>query len=83
MSLQMQKTSSDTVADTGFPRGEGANPRGLGGRQHTILPNFPKIMHEIERIRTPGVKGEACPSRTRLRSATGKIIISYLKIDFK
>ena len=26
----------------------------LGGRQHTILPNFPKKLHEIERIWTPG-----------------------------
>ena len=25
-----------------------------GGRQHTILPNFPKKLHEIERIWTPG-----------------------------
>ena len=29
-----------TVADPGFPQGGGANSP--GGRQHTILPNFPK-----------------------------------------
>ena len=28
------------MADLGFPRGGGANSR--GGRQHTILPKFPK-----------------------------------------
>ena len=39
------------MADPGFPRGGDANsPR---GRQHTILPNFPKKLHEIERIWTP------------------------------
>ena len=33
---------------------EGApTPRG-GGRQHTILPKFPKKPNEIERIWTPG-----------------------------
>ena len=31
-----------SVADPGFPRGGGANSPGGGGRQHTILPNFPK-----------------------------------------
>ena len=31
---------SCSVADPGFPRGGGANSP--GGRQHTILPNFPK-----------------------------------------
>ena len=33
--------------------GEGANPRGRGGRQHTILPIFFQKLHEIERIWTP------------------------------
>ena len=37
------KSSLSSVADRGFLRGEGANPAGWGGgRQHTILPNFPK-----------------------------------------
>ena len=31
---------SGAVADPGFPRGGGANSP--GGRQHMILPNFPK-----------------------------------------
>ena len=39
------------VAGPGFPRGRGTNSP--GGRQHTILPKFPKKMHEIERIWTP------------------------------
>ena len=30
------------VADPGIPRGGVANSWGGGGRQHTILPNFPK-----------------------------------------
>ena len=52
----MQKLSHDlmaqlAVADPGFPRGGGANLS--GGRQHTILPKFPKKLHEIERIWTP------------------------------
>ena len=40
------------MADPGFPRGGGTNSR--GGRQHTILANFPKKLHEIERIWTQG-----------------------------
>ena len=41
------------VADPGFPRGGCANsPWGGGGCQHTILPKFPKKLHEIERIWT-------------------------------
>ena len=33
-----------------FPEEGAPTPR---GRQHTILPNFPKKLHEIERIWTP------------------------------
>ena len=48
------------VADLGFLRGGRANSRGEGGHQHTILPNFLKKLHEIERIWAPrGVR----PSR--------------------
>ena len=50
------------VADPGFPRGGGANFP--GGRQHTILPKFPKKLHEIERIWTP--RGGARPLRPPL-----------------
>ena len=32
----------------GSPVGGGADPAG-GGRQHTILPNFPNKLHEIEK----------------------------------
>ena len=35
-------------ADPEFPVGGGANPP--GGRQHTILSNFPKKMHGSEKI---------------------------------
>ena len=59
----------NSVADPGFPRGVGANP--TGGGQHTILPNFPKKLHEIERIWIPRVP------RAPLRSATEIV----LKID--
>ena len=45
--------SDNPVADPGFPRGGGANSPGVGGCQHTILQNFTKKLHEIERIRTP------------------------------
>ena len=38
-------------ADPGFPVGGGANPP--GGRQHMILPNFAKKLHEIEKILYP------------------------------
>ena len=53
------------VADPGFPRGGGANSP--GGRQHTNLSNFPKKLHEIERISTP--RGARVPCAP-LRSAT-------------
>ena len=51
-----------SVADPEFPRGGGANSR--GGHQHTILPNFPKKLHEIKRIWAP--RGGARPSRPPL-----------------
>ena len=42
------------VADPGFPRGGGANsPRG-GGRQRTILPNFPKNCMKLKEFGPPG-----------------------------
>ena len=42
---------SRSVVDPGFPQGGGANSP--GGHQHMNLPNFPKKLHEIERIWTP------------------------------
>ena len=42
-----------SVADPGFPRGGGANSPG-GGRQHTILPNFPKNCMKLKEFRPPG-----------------------------
>ena len=52
-----------------------------GGRQHTILPNFPKKLHEIERIWTEGGSYLAFP----LRSATACEQCykqSYMKLYF-
>ena len=43
------------VADPGFPRGGGANSPGVG-RQHTILPKFPKNCMKLKEF-GPG----ACP----------------------
>ena len=40
------------VADLGFPRGWGANSP--GGRQHTILPNFPKNCMKLKEFGPPG-----------------------------
>ena len=42
-----------SVADPGFPRGEGANSPG-GGRQHTILPNFPKNCMKLKEFGPSG-----------------------------
>ena len=54
-----QKYLTDiTVADPGFPRGGGANSK--GGRQHTILPNFPKNCMKLKEF---GPGGGARPSR--------------------
>ena len=41
-----------TVADPGFPRGGAANPP--GGRQHTILPKFPKNCMKLKEFRRGG-----------------------------
>ena len=40
------------VADPGFPRGGDANSP--GGRQHTILPNFPKNCMKLKEFGPPG-----------------------------
>ena len=42
-----------SVADPGFPRGGGANSPG-GGRQHTILPKFPKNCMKLKEFGPPG-----------------------------
>ena len=47
------------VADPGFPRGGGANPLGRGGRQHAILPNFPKYCMKLKEFAPRGAR----PSR--------------------
>ena len=41
------------MADPGFPRGGGANSPG-GGRQHTILPCFPKNCMKLKEFGPPG-----------------------------
>ena len=43
------------VADLGFPRGGGANSP--GGRQHTILPKFPKNCMKSKEFGPPGGGG--------------------------
>ena len=59
--------------DPGFPRGGGADSP--GGCQHTILPNFPKKLHEIERIWVPGGHAPLAPP---LRSATAFCLQGYV-----
>ena len=44
-----KRNQLDSGADPGFPVGGGANSAGRG-RQHMILSNFPKNLHEIENI---------------------------------
>ena len=43
------------MADPGFPRGGGANSP--GGRQHTILPYFPKNCMKLKEFGPPGGGG--------------------------
>ena len=43
-----------SVADPGFPPGGGANSPGEGGRQHTILPKFPKNCMKLKEFGPPG-----------------------------
>ena len=57
------------VADPGFPRGAGVNFP--GGRQHTILPNFPKNCMKLKEF---GPRGASLTPL--LRSATG--LIAYV-----
>ena len=60
---------NEAVADPGFPRGGGANSP--GGRQHTILPNFPKNCMKLKEFGPRGGRGRA--SKILLcRSATVK-----------
>ena len=45
------------VTDPGFPQGRGANPRGRGGgRQHTILPNFPPNCMKLKEFGPRGAR---------------------------
>ena len=46
-----------TGADPGFPVGGGANHTSYSGRQHMILPKFPKKLHEIEKSLGCGGRG--------------------------
>ena len=48
-----------SVADPGFPRGGGANSP--GGRQHTILPNFPKNCIKLKEFGPPGGRVSLAP----------------------
>ena len=59
-----------TVADPGFPRGGGANPKGRGAPAY-YLANFSRKLHENEEIW--GQRGGRVP-RAPLRSATAVIV---------
>ena len=54
-----------SVADPGFPKGGGTNSPGEG-RQHTMLPNFPKNCMKLKEFGPRGV----CIPHAHLRSAT-------------
>ena len=58
--IELVKTYLLPVADPGFPRGGGANSPG-GGRQHMILPNFPKNCMKLKEFEPPGWGGGARP----------------------
>ena len=60
------------MADPGFPRGGDVNSRG-GGREHTILPYFPKNCMKLKEF---GPGGGGVP-RARLRSATDKVVTEF------
>ena len=57
----------NSVADPGFPRGGGANSPG-GGRQHTILPNFPINCMKLKEF---GPGGGRASKILLCKSATG------------
>ena len=50
---------ASTAADPGFPRGGGANSS--GGRQHTILPNFPKNCMKLKEFGPRGGRASLAP----------------------
>ena len=56
-------------ADSGFPVGGGANPRGEG-RQHTNFPDFPKNYMKLRKFWSVG--GGRTPGAPPLGSATGQ-----------
>ena len=66
--MQIGQLNHLLEGDPGFPRGGGANSP--GGRQHTILPYFPENCMKLKEFGPRG--GGARPSRSPLRSATGK-----------
>ena len=57
-----------SVADPEFARGGGANPP--GGRQHMILPKFPKKYMKLKEF---GPKGGFVSKISLCRSATGSL----------
>ena len=52
--LAVDSNFDSPVADPGFPRGGGA--KSPGGRQHTILPNFPKNCMKLKEFGPGGVR---------------------------
>ena len=63
----------DSVADLGFPRGGGANPK--GGRQLIIWPIFPKNCMKMKKF---WARGGARAPRAPLRSATGSYTLRMI-----
>ena len=65
------------MADPGFPRGGGANSP--GGRQHTILPKFPKNCMKLKEFGARGMGGAslAPPLDPPLLSHDNQNIFAY------
>ena len=72
----LQSSRTNSAADPGFPRGGGANSPWGGGRQHTILSNFPKNCMKLNEFGPGG----ACVPRAPLRSATAIICPTFIHI---
>ena len=68
-------TWSYTAADPGFPHGGG------GGRQHTILPNFPENCMKSKEFGRPGGGGARAPCAPP-KSATGTDVHSISQYNF-
>ena len=57
----LQSSRTNSAADPGFPRGGGANSPWGGGRQHTILSNFPKNCMKLNEFGPGGGHASLAP----------------------